>query len=113
MKPVECDMFTRGNKIFDGGITRTEIGNLLEYFKTDILGTLTTQLEIMQAKQKQVGVEQNVAIFCPRCRKKHSQKECPLDTVKICDVFMKEHATESCPSHLGLKAVYKEVEEET
>lgn len=29
-----------------------EIGNLLEDFKTDILGTLTMQLDILQAKQK-------------------------------------------------------------
>lgn len=30
-----------------------EISNILEYFKTDILGTLTMQLDILQAKQKQ------------------------------------------------------------
>jgi len=34
------------------GVTRVEIGNLLENFKTNILGTLATQLDIMQAKQK-------------------------------------------------------------
>lgn len=54
LKPAEHDMITRDNKISGGGITRIEIDNLLEDFKTNILGTLTTQLDIMQAKQKQV-----------------------------------------------------------
>lgn len=97
LKPAERDMITRDNKISGGGITHTEIGNLLEDFKTDILGTLTTQLDIMQAKQKQVEVEQNLVILCPRCKKKHSHKECPLDMVQICAIYMKNHATESCP----------------
>ena len=85
---------------------------LLENFKTDILGTLTTQLDILQAKQKQMEAEQNLAIFCPKCRKKHSHKECPLDAVQTCAICTKDHLTESCPSLPGLKAVYKEAEEE-
>ena len=113
MKLAERDMTTRDNKISGGGITHAEIGNLLEDFKIDILGTLTTQLDIMQAKQKQVEAKQNLVIFCPRCRKKHSHKECPLDMVQTCTLCTKDHATESCPSLPSLKAVYKEVEEDT
>jgi len=112
IKPVEHDRFTRDNKISAEGVTRVEIGNLLENLKTDILGTLTTQLDIMQAKQKQTEVEQNLEIFCPRSRKKHSHKECPLDAVPVCAIRTKDHSTERCPSLPGLKAVYKEVEEE-
>ena len=52
LKSVERDMITRDSKTFGGGITRAEIGNLLEDFKNDILGTLTTQFDIMQDKQK-------------------------------------------------------------
>ena len=52
IKPVEYDRFVRDNKISTEGVTRVELGNLLENFKTDILGTLTTQLDIVQAKQK-------------------------------------------------------------
>jgi len=112
IKPIEYDRFVRDNKISTEGVTRVELGNLLENFKTDILGTLTTQLDIVQAKQKQMEAEQNLAIFCPRCRRKHSHKECPLDTVQTCAICTKDHLTESCPSLPGLKAVYKEVEEE-
>lgn len=74
---------------------------------------MTTQLDIMQAKQKQAEVEQNLVIFFPRCRKKHSHKECMLDMVQTYAICTKYHATEHCPSLLGLKAVYKEAEEET
>eukprot|EP00253_Pinus_taeda_P031302 PITA_31302 len=112
IKPAEYDRFTRDNKTSTEGVTRVELGNLLENFKTDILGTLTTQLDIVQARQKQAEAEQNLAIFCPRCRKKHSHKECPLDIVQTCAICTKDHLTESCPSLPGLKAVYKEAEEE-
>ena len=38
---------TRSSNITSGSVTRAEIGNLLENFKTDILGTLTTQLDVL------------------------------------------------------------------
>ena len=47
LKLAEHDRFVRDNKISTEGVTRVEIGNLLENFKTDILGTLTTQLDVM------------------------------------------------------------------
>ena len=46
-------MITRDSKVLSGGITHAEIKNLLEYFKTDILGTLSTHFDIMQAKKNQ------------------------------------------------------------
>lgn len=66
----------------------------------------------MQAKQKQAEEKPNLAIFYPRCRKKHSHKECLLDTIQACAICTKEHATKICPSLPGLKAVFKEAEEE-
>jgi hypothetical protein len=104
---------TRNNNITSGGVTRAEVGNLLENFKTDILSTLTTQLDVLQAKQKQAEAEQSLAIFFHRCRKKHGLRECPLDVVRVCAICAKDHATEQCPSLPGLKVVFKEAEEET
>jgi len=52
LKPAERNMTTRDSKISCGSITDTQIDNLLEDFKIDILGMLMTQLDIMQAKQK-------------------------------------------------------------
>jgi len=112
LKLAEHDRFVRDNKISIEGVTRAEIKNLLENSKTDILGTLTTQLDVMQAKQKQMEAEQNLEIFYPRCRKKHSHKECPLDVVRTCTLCTKDHLMESYPSLPRLKEVYKEAEEE-
>jgi len=50
LKLVRRDVITRDSKASGGSITRVEIDNLLEDFKIDIPGTLTTQLDIMQAK---------------------------------------------------------------
>jgi len=66
----------------------------------------------MQAKQKQAEAEQNLVIFCPHCRKKHNHRECLLDMIQTCAIFTKDHTTKSCPSLPGLKAVFKEAEEE-
>lgn len=50
LKLEERDMTTRDNKISGWSINHVEIGNLLVDFKTNILGILMTQLDIMQAK---------------------------------------------------------------
>lgn len=113
LKPTECNVTTKDSKISGGSITHVEISNLLEDFKIDILGTLTTQLNIMQAKQKQAEVEQNLVILCPRCKKKHTHKECSLDMVNTCAICIKDHAPKSCPLLPRLIEVFKEAEEET
>ena len=63
IKQTKYDRFVKDNKISIEGVTRVELGNLLENFKTDILGTLTTQLDIVQAKQKQMEVVMHREIF--------------------------------------------------
>jgi len=50
LKQVRRDVITKDSKSLGGSITKVEISNLLEDFKTDILGTLMTQLDIMQSK---------------------------------------------------------------
>ena len=50
LKPAGRDVITIDSKASGGSITRVEIDTLLEDFKTDILRTLMTQLDIMQAK---------------------------------------------------------------
>jgi hypothetical protein len=48
---------TRSNNTTSGGVMRAEVGNLLEDFKIDILSTLTTELDVLQAKQKKTEAE--------------------------------------------------------
>ena len=42
----------RGNVPSSGGVTRVELGNLLENFKTNILGAMGSQLDSLQAKKR-------------------------------------------------------------
>ena len=42
----------RENIPSSGGVTRVELGNLLENFKTDILGAMGSQLDALQAKKR-------------------------------------------------------------
>ena len=44
------------------GITRLELGNLLENFKTDILGTISAQMDTLNIKKK--FEDEALAIFC-------------------------------------------------
>ena len=46
-RPVGRDSMKRDLQQTNGNVTRAEFGNLLENFKTDILGTLTTQLDVL------------------------------------------------------------------
>ena len=43
----------RGNVSSSGGVTRMELGNLLENFKTNILGAMGSQLDALQYKKMQ------------------------------------------------------------
>ena len=43
----------RGNVPSSSRVTRVELGNLLENFKTDILGAMGSQLDDLQAKKRQ------------------------------------------------------------
>jgi len=54
-----------------GGVTRVELGNLLENFKTDLLGTIGSQLDTLNIKRKQEEENPILSIFFPKCRKKH------------------------------------------
>ena len=49
-------------KSSSGGITRLELGNLLENFKTDILGTISAQMDTLNIKKK--FEDEAFAIFC-------------------------------------------------
>lgn len=89
-----------------GGVTKIEIGNLLDNLRTDILNTLSA-LDTLQVKQKKLELDRTMEIFCPMCRKKHLERECPLNSKEECAICELNHATSSCPSLLGVKAVFQ------
>jgi len=100
----------RANKSATGSVSRAEIGNMLDEFKTDILGSLSEQLDTLKIHNKQKAEAEALAIFCPKCRKKHALRECPLDAkvVDTCVICSENHETKDCPSIPGLKTVFQE-----
>jgi hypothetical protein len=95
----------RAIKLAGGGVTRIELGNLLENFKTDILGTLSSQIDSMNIKKK--FEDEALTIFCSRCKKRHPLKNCPLNVVSLCGLCVEEHETDSYPALPRLQAIYK------
>jgi hypothetical protein len=89
-----------------GSITRVEIGNLLENIKTSTLSTIGSHLDTLNIKKKQEKENATMSIFFPRCRRKHSLRECPLDNISVYGLYTKYHPTEKCPSLLGLLSIY-------
>ena len=63
-----------------------ELVKLLENFKTDILGAMGSQLDALQAKKRKYEEWEAMSIFCPRCRTKHPQRECPLNNISVCHI---------------------------
>ena len=54
---------TRVNKSSSGGVRRVELGNLLDNFKTNILRTLSSQLDTIKVKKKQEEENHVLSIF--------------------------------------------------
>ena len=98
-----CHRYSRGNSKVGGGtrdtasrfvkslvgagVTRAEMSNLFENFKTDILSTLSSQLDVLYVKkkqEKQEELEKALVMFCSKCRKKHALRDCPTDSIEIC-----------------------------
>ena len=88
-------MSSKAAKLVVGGVTRAEIGTLLENFKIDLLSTLGTQVDFLKENKKKEEQEQAPAIFCSKCRKKHPLRECPLDSVQVCGLCIENHSTEN------------------
>jgi len=101
---------SRINKSTVGTIIKLEIGNLLDTFKTDILGTLSEQINNLRIQNKQNFENVALSIFCPKCRKKHALRECPLDSkaIETCVICVDNHDTKECPSLPSLKAVFND-----
>jgi hypothetical protein len=64
----------------------------------DILSTIGSQLDTLKIKKKQEEENATMSIFFPRCRRKHSSRECPLDNISVCGFCTEDHSTEKCPS---------------
>ena len=84
-----------------------EIGNMLEDFKSEMLQTLALQMDTMHIKRKQEDAERALAIFCPRCTRRHPRNECSLNSIEISSVYEENYSTNNFPSLPGLKDVHQ------
>ena len=100
----------RVNKSTVGSVSRAEIGNMLDEFKTNILWSLGEQIDTLKLQNKQKDEADYLAIFCPKCRKKHALREFPLDAkiIETCVICLENHETKSCTSIPSLKDVFQE-----
>jgi len=103
-------LLSRINKSTAGIVSREKIRNFLDTFKTDILGSLSEQIDTHKIQNKKNSKNAALSIFCPKCRKKHALRECPLDSkaIETCVICVDNHDTKECPSLLGLKAVFND-----
>ena len=102
---LECDVFDKNQKSSNGGATCAEIGNLLENFKTKMMSSISSEIDVLRAKQKQAVEDLTLGVFCPRCRKNHPLRECPLDKVEVCQLCELNHDMKECPSLPQVRAV--------
>ncbi|KAH9325829.1 hypothetical protein KI387_006007 [Taxus chinensis] len=80
----------------------------LANFKTDILVQLTSIMDGLQAKAN--SKTEPLAMYCPRCRKKHALRDCPLDKTEMCLICeSKEHDTDVCSLLLIIKNQLKQI----
>ena len=87
-----------------------ELGNMLEDFKSEMLQTLAMHMDTLHIKRKQEEAERALAIYCPRCTRRHPRNEFPLNSIAVCSVCEENHSTDKCLSLPELKAVYQGAE---
>ena len=62
---IECDVFDRTQKSSNGGATQAEIGNLLKNFKTEMMSPISSEIDVLRAKQKQAVEDLTLGVFYP------------------------------------------------
>ena len=95
---LERDVFDRTQKSSNGGAAHAEIGNLLENFKTEMMSSISSKIDVLKAKQKQAVEDLTLGVFCHRCRKNHLLREFPLDKVEVCQLCELNHDMKECLS---------------
>jgi len=67
-------------------------------------------MDILHIKIKQEEAERSLAIFFPRCTRRHLRNECRVNSMEACSVCEENHSTDKFPSLPRLKVVYQRAE---
>eukprot|EP00253_Pinus_taeda_P015639 PITA_15639 len=73
--------------------SKHEFANQMEELKSEMRQNIAMQLDTFRIQQKKEESERALAIFCPRCMRKHPNNGCPLHSV---EVYTGET---TCPTH--------------
>jgi len=68
------------------------------------------QMHTMKIKRRQEEAERALAIFYPKCTRRHPRNECPLSVIEVLLVYEENNAMDKCHYFLDLKAVYQGAE---
>ena len=69
-----------------------------------MMSSISLEIDVPREKQKKVVEYLTLGVFCPKCRKKHPLKECPLDKVEVCHIYELNYDTKEFPSLPQVKA---------
>ena len=104
----------RGNPLSASAtFSKHDFANQMEDLKSEMRQTIAMQLDTFRIQQKKEEVEKALAIFCPKCTRKHPKNECPLHSVEVCFICEENHPTNQCPTLPGFKAMYQGTEAPT
>ena len=69
--------------------------NKMENIKTEIMNTVSKQIDPFKFHKKLAEEQESLSIYCPKCRKKHLLRECPIDlkVVNNCVICAGKHPT--------------------
>lgn len=101
------DALSKATKSTSRAVTRVELGNLLENFKTDLISTIGSQIDTLKSRKRQEEKNEVLSIFCPKCRNKHPLNECPFDIIDVYGICAKIHLMKNFPKIEKLKAINK------
>lgn len=78
-------------------LSKNEFANQMEDFKSEVKQFLAMQLDTLWIQKKQEEAERDLAIFCPRCTRKHPRNKCPLHSIEVYFSCEEEHLTNQFP----------------
>ncbi|KAH9324794.1 hypothetical protein KI387_004972, partial [Taxus chinensis] len=85
----------RRRKTSKNALGTSELLEEMTNMKTYILSQLTSTIDGLKAKNN--VAKEPLDIYCPRCRKRHPLKECPLDITEMCLIYdVPDHDTNHC-----------------
>jgi hypothetical protein len=68
---------------------------------------INIQLDTLKIKRKVEEDNPSLAILCPRCSKRHLEKEFLVNVIKNCGTCMEDHPTERFISLPRIQSIYK------